>query len=222
MTVAGIEHPVEVVGVVGNVKYLQLREPERAGLYLPYWTAKTPVLTALIVRVAPGLESAVASAIQKAAFDANPDVPVEGLRSAIRRLNELAAPQRFGFWLLSMFAGLAVALTAAGVYAVLVGSLKREHRDIAIRLACGATPRRIAMDMLWRRRAPLACGVLVGLGAMPIVDRALTRFSYDAPGSLKAAIAAECVVGLVFLASAGIRVRRTLKVSPRDLLCQTE
>ncbi len=165
-----------------------------------------------------GSEGAIASAVQKAALTINPDVPVDRAGPVTARIHELAAPQRFGFLLVSMFSGIGIVLTAIGVYATLIAKVNAESRSLAVRLVCGAPPWRAAMTVLHPYRLGISAGVLLGCGLMPVVGRALSRITYSTPGAMTAAVVAASATALVFVGALAIVWRRALSISPRELL----
>ena len=160
-----------VVGVAADVRYRELARP-RPTLYLP---AAQFVDTAqgLIVRTASpaGL---VATAIREQVRAADPAVLV--LRVAgfeAFRAKPLARP-RFNALLLTIFASAAGLLAAVGLYAVLSSAVARREREIAVRMALGATPERVQRLVLGETMALAGIGAAAGV-AMAVAGSRLVE-----------------------------------------------
>jgi putative ABC transport system permease protein len=132
-----------------------------------------------------------------------------------QRLGETFWQSRFTMILLSLFAGLALLLAAAGIYAVISYLAAQRTREIGIRMALGARPR----DVLWMVTAEgvgVACaGVLLGaLGAAALMRMLTTRlYGVTAADPLTFALVAVLLLA-VTAAACFIPARRAARIDP--------
>ena len=160
-----------VVGIVGSIKQYTLDERDsRIAMYHPHTQAPSRAMN-VVIRTASdpaGLASGVTAQIR--ALD--PYLPIYNVRTMSQRVEESLARRRFAMLLLSLFAGLAVALAAVGVYGVMAYLVSQGAREIGIRMALGATPEAIRALVVGQS----ARVALAGAGTGLIASLALARF----------------------------------------------
>ena len=152
---------VTIVGVVRDVREDGLLDS--AGfpqLYLPYTQNPTVVVT--IMARTRGAAATAAPAIREAVRSVDPQLPVSYEHSFDELLRETFARPRELAWLIGSFAGLALLLSAVGVYGVMAFLTTARAREIAIRMALGATRGGIVALVL--RGAMTLAGIGVGIG----------------------------------------------------------
>jgi hypothetical protein len=157
-----------VVGVVRDVREDGI--PDSAGfpqLYLPYAQNPTVVIT-LMARAAAGAPETIASAIRKAVTDVDPQLPVSYEMSFDDVVRETFARPREVAWLIGAFAVLAVALAAVGVYGVMAYGTTARAREIAIRVALGASRAEIVSMIVRQAMTLTAIGVAIGAATTPL------------------------------------------------------
>jgi putative ABC transport system permease protein len=129
------------------------------------------------------------------------------------------APRRTNLWLVRAFAALALALAAAGTYAVTAFSVALRRREMAIRAALGASGRRNIATVIADASQPLGAGVVIGLGAAltaaPVLRTMLFGVEPLAAVPLVAVASTLLAAGLVSALAAAVPVRR---VDPIDAL----
>jgi ABC-type antimicrobial peptide transport system permease subunit len=111
------------------------------------------------------------SAITSAVHEVGPDIPVMNVLSMEDVIAQSMSPQRFNFFLLASFAGLAVLLAAVGIYGVLSYTVRRRIREIGIRIALGATNSDVLKMVVSDGMKPILVGVAVGLVAALALSR---------------------------------------------------
>ncbi|HPT25261.1 MAG TPA: ABC transporter permease [Bryobacteraceae bacterium] len=176
MKVAKHEFRVEVVGVVDDVKHLQLDEPPRDAIYQPHAQLPWPFL-AFAIRTDSAPESMMNS-VRQAFYAADPETPIDRLQPLGRLLDIYLAQKKLAMALLSIFAVLALALSSVGLYGVLSVSVAQRTREFGIRAALGAT-RTDLIRLVFRDGLLLALlGLAIGLACSPMATRTMESMLY--------------------------------------------
>ena len=209
-----------VVGVVRDVRHRGLDAEARPEMYLPH--AQFPLTAAgapqrnmyLVVRSA-GDPAALATSLRREVAAIDPLLPVSSVRTMEQVLGSWAAERRLSMLVLSVFAMVALALAAVGIYGVMSYSVAQRTREIGIRMALGAEPGSV-LGLVVRQGVALA---LVGVGIGIVVALALTRlmttmlFQVSATDPLTFGGLALLLTATAVLAS-WIPARRATRVEP--------
>jgi putative ABC transport system permease protein len=211
----------EVVGIVADVKLrgLAYREPI-AALYVPMnqlprgWTY-------LLVRTSPDPRSLVRP-LQAAVRAVDPEQPLVGIQTMEEHLHESLAHARFNMLLLAAFAGLALVLSAVGIYSVLAYSVRRRTREIGIRMALGATARDVLRHVVVQGMQPALVGLAIGLAGAFALGRTLSSLVFGIPATDPATFASVAgLLGLVALAACALPAWRATRVQPTEALAES-
>jgi putative ABC transport system permease protein len=204
-----------IVGVVGSVKKADPAAQENAGLYLPMSQAWfLPNFVTLAVRTADDPSRSVA-VIKQTIASLDPTVPISDVKTMTARVSDSIGTTRFSTLLASIFAVVALALGAVGVYSVLAYIVSRRRREIAVRIALGASTTDVMRDVL--RRAFILTALGLGLGSCGawMLTRTLTALLAGvSPHDPRVFVGAAVLFALVTLAAAGVPALRTTRVSP--------
>jgi predicted permease len=169
----------EVVAVVGDAKYRDMRSPAPAAAYVPIMqdTQKKPSLTA-VLRV-DGPQAPLANAARTLAARLAPTIPPPIFSTMDEILNNSIGAERMMAILALFFAACALLVTAIGLYGTLAYSTARRTNEIGIRMALGAQRSRV-ITMIFRQNALIAIiGSAAGLVAAIFASRALASFLYE-------------------------------------------
>jgi putative ABC transport system permease protein len=205
-----------VIGVVADVRYRGLHELS-LDLYDPPTQSSTPA-TDLVVR-ASGPPLALASIVRDEARRLSPDVLVDGVTTLDALVGRAWAPWRFGAWVFTLFALVATALTAVGLFGVVALDVAERRREFAVRLAVGATTAAVARGVLGGATRRVAVGVAAGVLAAAASSSALRGLLVDVPevdAPTYAGVVA--VIAAVVLVATYVPVRRATRVAPADVL----
>ena len=181
-------------------------------VYLPYRQAyydAQPRAMSVVVRTSGSVEG-VSAMLRAAVRELDKDQPIGPIRPMDDLLNDSVAPRRLNLLLIGVFALAALALTAAGLYGVMVYIVALRTREIGIRMALGATGASVLGLVLRQAGAMTLTGIAVGIlgraGAGPRVVRTPVRRQRDRSVRLPRRVAA-----------AGLRrpARRSGAVPPR-------
>jgi putative ABC transport system permease protein len=160
-----------VVGVVADVRQEGLSGPPMPTFYVPL--AQSPqanrnlIFAIRTAQPAPGLPLAVRRVVRTA----DEALPLFSLRSAHEVVNNSVATQRFDMFVVAAFASFALTLSVVGLYSVISYLVVQARSELGVRMALGATPRRILGMVLMSGCRFGAAGILLGTGLALILTR---------------------------------------------------
>ncbi len=207
----------EVVGIVGHVKSSGVDAESRVQIYRPYpqWS---PSYMSLFIRTGMPAET-MAAAVRHEVSRLDPDQPVHGIRTLVSHLSGLQVQRRLAASLISVFAGLALLLSACGIYALIAYTVSQRTHEIGIRMALGAGTGDILRFVL--RRAMLLTAIGVGIGFLlsftltPLMRSQLFKVDVHDPMSFSGTV---LVLGLVALLASLVPACRAMRVQPSTAL----
>lgn len=204
---------VEIVGVVGDVRYAGLQGPLEPVLYRPQ-AQQSRRRMALLVRSVSAPEH-VARAVTRAIHAVDPNQPVRRVRTLDQVLETSLAESRFLSVVLGAFAVLALGLSAVGLYGVIAYTVAQRSHEIGIRMALGAERVRIFGMVLGEGLRLTAVGLAVGLFGAFAAGRVVASRLFDVgaadPLTLGVVSALLVVVGLL---ACYLPARRATQVDP--------
>ncbi len=206
-----------IVGVVGDERHESLERPPDPAIYVPFtqnlmsWKR----WSVLLVRPRGAYTPALGQQIRAAVWSADPLLPVEMPAPLARNLETSTATRRFGLTLLVLFAGVALLLAAVGVYGVVSYQVGRRARELGVRMALGASPRRVLGLVLGDVARIAAPAALLGLATALALSRLLRAMLYGvAPSDPLTYLAAGGILfGLAGVAALG-PARRAMRIDP--------
>jgi putative ABC transport system permease protein len=188
----------EIVGVVGTVPHEHPDASPPGTVYMPHaqYPLWSMVVTVRGVGVLPGL------GVLRSALDAmDRQLPLSSVQPLERVVDEVMAPTRFVLALIGIFAVAVIVLATSGLFGVVADTVRKRRRELAVRLAVGASPGALSRRMLTGGVALAALGMLPGALLAPAVGRLLERsvMGTDGFALIPFGVAA---VGLVSIAAA--------------------
>jgi putative ABC transport system permease protein len=213
----GLDNPgfMTIVGVVADVRTNGPASPAPPELFMPYEQHPGPASAlSIVVRTRADDPLTLAETVRRRIAARNPDVPVRATTME-GTLHLAAATPRFRTFLLVAFAGIALFLALAGVYAVMAYTVSQRVPELGVRLALGATRGQI-MRLVLLQGVKLASGGLV-LGLVlavafgGVVQGLLFGVTPRDPITLLAVV---CAVGVAALVACYIPGRRAVRVDP--------
>jgi predicted permease len=209
-----------IVGVVGDVREDGL--PDATGLpqlYLPYAQNPTIVVT-LLARTSGRPPESAASAIRDAVRAADPQAAVSYEKSFDAVVEETFARPREMAWLVGAFAGLALILSAVGVYGVMAYLTAVRTREIGIRIALGATALDIVTLIVGHAMMLTAAGAAIGVVLAPMALRLMGGLLFGVgplnPATLLAVVALLTAVSIGASTIPAFRATRSASASFRS------
>ena len=205
-----------VVGIVADTRRAGVDRPVFTESYQPHTQA--PRSMTLLIRTA-GDPAAITPMLRAILRDLDPDQPLGRVATLDELIDRQTAARRFNTWLLSAFGAAAIGLTAVGLYSLLAYLVALRRREMAVRLAIGATPRNvlglIVRHVSWVVGIGLALGVAGALMAARSMRSLLLGIEPWDPLSITVTIA---LLGVVAVAAAWIPARRAMRVDPAMVL----
>jgi len=202
----------EVVGVVADVKQRTLDEAGRPQYFIPY---PQGLVTTLFLVMRTATPAAAVEQARQAIARRDPELAIYDVRTMDEIIAQSTGSARFQTLLLTLFAALALVLTAVGLYGVVACGVAQRTREFGIRLALGADPSRVLQLVLAQGLRMALIGVSVGLVAAAFATRLLGAALYGV-GPLDPATFAAVVVTLLLVAlmASFVPARRATRVDP--------
>jgi putative ABC transport system permease protein len=204
----------ELVGIVGDVKHLELGEDRIPMFYTPQPQEPSFHTMTLVVRASSGAE-ALASGISRELASLDPEIPLYSVRSLSEVLEGSVSEERFRARVLGIFALVALGLAALGVYAVMGLSIAQREREIGIRMALGAGAKDVVRMLVIESMSPVLWGLAIGGVGAFFLSRALRSLLFRIepwdPATFAGVIA---ILGATALAAALVPTLRAAQVDP--------
>ncbi|HEV2386542.1 MAG TPA: ABC transporter permease [Candidatus Acidoferrales bacterium] len=205
--------PSTIVGVVDNVRQLGLDEAPHPTVYWPY--PELPYLAMTLVVRTGGDPTGAAPALRAQVASLDPDLPVAGVQTMDDWLGDSLARARFAAALLGLFALIALALAAVGVYSVMAYAVSERTHEIGIRMALGAERADVLRLVLARGAGLALAGVAAGLAGGLAVTRSLESLLYGVQPTDSATFASgAALLVAVALAACYLPARRATRTDP--------
>ncbi|MEO7996329.1 MAG: ABC transporter permease [Gemmatimonadaceae bacterium] len=172
------ERSAEIIGVVGDVAYRPLdQEPFRADFYTPY--AQFTYASRVVFLRTLGDPNALIGAVRAAMKTFAPDIALREVQSMDALVGKSWTRQRFDAFLFGIFGGLALLLSASGIYAVVSYAINQRTREMGIRLALGASKRAVVQMVVREGMVFPVVGLSIGLIASFALSRMIAASLYQ-------------------------------------------
>ena len=210
---------LRVVGVVGDERFMALDQPAGPEVYqLSTQVTERGSDKYLVVR-SDADPLVLAGAVRREVRTLDPYQPVAEVATMSQLVHGALAQRRFSATLLGTFAALALTLAAVGLYGVVSYSVTQRRRELGLRMALGASARRVLALVLKQGLRPAIAGAVVGLAAAVVLTRLMTSMLFAvAPGDPLTMLAVAGVLGAVAVLASVVPARRALRVHPAEAL----
>jgi predicted permease len=214
-----------VVGIVGDVRARRLQEAPRPQFYLPM--AQAPSVAwdwiqrsmTLVVRGRDLEPARLTGVLRRTVREVDPTVPIYNVTTMDARLATTLAATRFNTLLMLVLGAVGVLLASIGIYGVITYVVAQRQRELAVRVALGATAREVARIVIVGGMRPVMLGVALGVITALAASRVLASYVFGIttrdPLTMAVVIAVLIVAALL---AAAIPARRASRVDPARAL----
>jgi ABC-type antimicrobial peptide transport system permease subunit len=205
---------VEIVGVVQDAKYTNMRDEPPSTAYVPVSQRVGLGSTYFEVRTA-GDPPLLIPSVRRAVAEVDRSLALSAVKTQDQQIDEALVQERLIARLASFFGTLALALAAIGLYGTMAYTVGRRTNEIGVRVALGASRKQILKMVLREAFALVLIGILLGLplalAAGRLVASQLYGLKASDPLTLSAAIGLLVAVATL---AAYLPARRASKVDP--------
>jgi len=206
-------YPYEVVGVVRDDRHDGPRSEPVPEIFIPH--SQNPYLVMNVIARTTLDPVAVAQTARAYALRVDPDQPVHSVTTMDQLLGDAVQLDRFALLLITLFAVAGLITAAGGVYALLAYTVVQRRREIALRMALGASPRRVARSIVMESLVLAVAGGTIGIvGAAASSRFARTLLFGVAPQDPVTLVTAVAVLLVVVVAASWLPARRAALIDP--------
>jgi len=214
----GVKPDVAIVGVVGDVRHSNMRAAPRGTIYRPYLQEQHPgglEIYALTSQRPESIEAAIRERLHR--FDSK--LVADRMRTMEEQVDRSVASEHALATLAASFSGLALLMTAVGLYGVLAFATAQRTREIGVRMALGAQRSSVVFLVMREMALTAVLAVAVSLPAAFGLSRLLTSQLYGVqPGDPITLLACVLLTALMVALAAAIPARRAASVDPMKAL----
>jgi putative ABC transport system permease protein len=169
--------PVEIVGVVGDVRSRRVTESNDFEFYRPWAQENFPFVGIAVRSRIP--TDAVTRQVQSALTSVDPRLAIAQPQAMQTVVAQALGQQRLMTILLGVFAGVALLLATVGIYGAVAYSVEQRTGEIGVRMALGAQTRDILRLIVRQGMKPVVIGLAIGVAAALAVGRLITSQLYQ-------------------------------------------
>jgi predicted permease len=214
----GTKLDIQIVGVVGDTKYENMREEVPEELYTPYEQKSFANGVTVYVR-AGGDPASLFNILREAVRSVDPSVPMYDMRTVEQDMEISLLSERLLASLSTVFGGLATLLAALGLYGVMAFMVARRTREIGIRMALGAAQRSVLWMVVRETLALAGVGVGIGFVGAAVLTRLIQTQLFGVKPMDPVTMAAACLgIAAVTAVSGYVPARRATEIDPMTAL----
>jgi len=208
---------LEVVGVVRGERLVGMGEEPQPTFYIPHELDLMPYATFFVRTVGErvGKPAALREEVRRTLARLDREVAIDGMATLAEAAEASVARQSTFAFLLTLFAGLTVVLTVAGVYGVIAVVVGHRVAEFGIRLSLGALPSAIVGEVLKWGLAVAGTGLALGIGLTLLLGRSIEQLLFGVRSAdLWTMGGVAVLLVLICLAASWLPARRASRVDP--------
>ena len=208
--------PMEIVGIIRDVRHNGLRGESEAAFYIPAGQVQVVDLASMSFVLRGDIDpTTLVPLIRDQVRQTDPDLPISAVATLEDWHSDAMALERFIAELLAVFSIITVFVTAVGLYGVISYILRRRHREFGIRIAVGARSSQIAALVYRQSMASVLGGIGLGLFAAWAAAGLIGSLLYQVSTTDAGTYGAVAAVLLIAAAAAlGIPTLRATRINP--------
>jgi len=217
LLVSSASTPVEIVGVVGDVRMRRIADPDEVEIYRP-WAQENFPFAVIAVRSALR-EDAVTKVVQSALGAVDPGLAIAIPQSMDAIVAQALGQARLMMWLLGIFSGAALLLATVGIYGAVAYTVEQRTGEIGVRMALGAQTKDILRLVVNQGMRPVVFGLVVGMAAALALGRLIAFQLYQTSAHNPLLLAATMsILALAALFACIFPARRAAMLDPVQAL----
>src|SRR5438309_4203678 len=203
----------EIVGIVGDVRSVQVAEPPGMEFYRPWAQYNFPFVN---ITVRSNLKvDAVTKLVQSALTKVNPGLAIAVPQTMDSVVAKALGQARLMMWLLGIFAGVALLLATIGIYGAVAYTVEQRTGEIGVRMALGAQTRDVLRLVINQGMKPVLMGLGIGIVSAFVLGRLITAQLYEVSAHNPALLAGSTVLlAAIALIACVVPARRAAHVDP--------
>src|ERR1043165_3696274 len=203
----------EIVGIVHDVKLAGLDAPSEPAYYLP--ASQAPLEDMMILVRTSTDPLSLVGAVRKAVWTIDPNQPIANINTLERIVDDSIAQRRLNMLLMGLFGGLAMLLSAVGIYGLLSHAVTQRTQEMGIRMALGARVSDVLKLVLRQGMTLALAGEAIGLIGAFLLTRLIRGLLFGVtPNDALTFVVVGGVLAIVALLACYLPARRATKVNP--------
>ncbi len=217
LLVSSASTPVEIIGLVGDVRSRLIAKSNDVEIYRPWAQENFPFA---VIAVRSNLrEDAATKVVQSSLNTVDAGLAIAIPQSMDKIVAQALGQARLMTWLLGIFAGAALLLATVGIYGAVAYTVEQRTCEIGVRMALGAQTKDILRLIVNQGMRPVVLGLVTGLAATLALDRLITSQLYQTSANNPLLLAATMsILGLAALFACVFPARRAAMLDPVQAL----
>jgi len=217
LLVTSLGVPCEIIGIVGDVRSIQVKDAPGMEFYLP-WSQENFPFVNVTVRTNLKLD-AVTKLVQSGLNTVNPGLAIAAPQTMDAVVAQALGQARLMTWLLGIFAGVALLLASIGIYGAVAYTVEQRTGEIGVRMALGAQTRDVLRLIINQGMKPVVIGLAIGIMAAFALGRLLTSQLFEVSAYNPALLGgATIILAAIALVACLLPARRATLVDPVQAL----
>jgi len=217
LLVSSLGVPYEIVGIVGDVRSIQVKDAPGMEFYLP-WSQENFPFVNVTVRTNLKLD-AVTKLVQSALNTVNPGLAIAAPQTMDGVVAQALGQARLMTWLLGIFAGVALLLASIGIYGAVAYTVEQRTGEIGVRMALGAQTRDVLRLVVNQGMKPVVIGLVIGILSAIALGRLIASQLYEVSAHNPALLGgATVLLAAIALLACLLPARRAALVDPVQAL----